>query len=184
MFRLTPLMGDELDGQSYNLLEALRIDLKQAPNLMRIIAKSPAVLQAYTEATHALAQGRLTPEAREQIALATAEIDNSAYCLAAHTVGARQTGLSDEDIRLARRATANDPKTKALLRFTQIVVLRRGDIAEDNLRSLLDVGYSTTEVMEIIANIALNVFTNYLSILSRAEIDFQIPQGETTSSAA
>ena len=59
-----------------------------------------------------------------------------------------------------------------MLRFTQSMVLQRGEISDDDLGALRKAGFSDAEVIEIVANIALNVFTNYLNILSKTEVDF------------
>ena len=172
MCRLTPIAGNKVNQPLQGILERYHLDLAGAPNFLRILARSPAAMGAYTAAEQALADGQLTPGQREQIALAVAEINNCNYCLVAHTLTSRDAGLSDEDIRLARTATAHDPKTAAMLRFTQAVVLQRGDVRDVELETVRGAGVSDFEVIEIIANIALNIFTNYLNIVSNTEVDF------------
>jgi len=82
--------------------------------------------------------------------------------------------LSEEEIGFARKAAANDRKAEAMLRFTQAVVLQRGRIRDTELRAVRSAGISEAELIEVMANIALNVFTNYLNIVSKTEVDFPL----------
>jgi uncharacterized peroxidase-related enzyme len=154
------------------MLEKARPGFEGIPNFLRILANSPAAARACLAAEGALAQGRLSEREREQIALAVAEINGSKYCLLAHAAAARNAGLSGEEIESARRAAARDAKAAQMLRFTQSLVLQRGEISDEDLCALRKAGFSDAEMVEIVANIALNVFTNYLNILSRTQPDF------------
>jgi alkylhydroperoxidase family enzyme len=58
-----------------------------------------------------------------------------------------------------------------MLRFTQSVVLQRGDVSDEDLGALRKAGFSEGEMIEIVANIALNIFANYLNILARTGPD-------------
>jgi len=120
----------------------------------------------------ALAKGELTARQREQIALAVAEINDSKYCLAVHSVAGREAGLSDEDIRLARKAGARDSRAEAMLRFAQALTLQRGRISQEDLAALRRAGFSEPQLVEIIASVALNIFTNYLNVVFKTEVDF------------
>src|SRR5664279_4050185 len=68
-------------------------------NFLHLLANSPAALNAYLASTGALSQGQLTPQQRELLALAIAEINGARYCLFAHYAAARKLGLDDKEIR-------------------------------------------------------------------------------------
>ncbi len=152
-------------------MERSRLGFEGIQNFLKILARSPAAALAYTLADGALAEGRLSRRQREQIALAVAEINGSKYCMLAHSAIGRQAGLTGEEIQSARRAAAPDAKADRMLRFTQSMVLQRGEISDEDLGALRKAGFSDEEMIEIVANIALNVFTNYLNILSKTELD-------------
>jgi len=156
------------------LLERTDIQVEEIPNFLKILAKAPAAALVYMRVDGTLAAGQLTERQREQIALTVAEINGSNYCLQAHSVIGSNAGLTENEIQLARRAGATDAKTNQILHFTQAVVLQRGDVSDEDLRALRQAGISDAEVVEILANIALNIFTNYLNILSRTEVDFPV----------
>ena len=172
MLRLNPVEPDQVGKELQGLLERGRPGFEGIPNFLRILAKSPAAALAYAQAEGALAQGRLSGRQREQIALAVAEINGSKYCLLAHSVTGRNAGLTGEEIQSARHAAAPEARADQMLRFTQSMVLQRGEISDEDLGALRKAGFSDAEVIEIVANIALNVFTNYLNILSKTEVDF------------
>lgn len=171
MSRLTSIAEEKRAEHIEGTRNGLHLKLPETPDFLKLLAKSHAATQAYIKAGQALATGQLTREQRKQIALLVAEINNSDHCLVVHSASARNCGLNEEDIRLARRAAAVDPKTEAMLRFTLLVTAQRGDIKREDLRALLKAGFSEGGVMEIIANIALNIFANYLNVVFRNEVD-------------
>jgi uncharacterized peroxidase-related enzyme len=143
-------------------------------NFLHLLANSPASLSAYAAWAGALAQGQLTPRQRELLAMTVAEINGANYCLSAHYDFARRLGLSDAEIRAARRATSADPETHALLRFAQAVALQRGEISDADFQSLRHAGFTDALITEIISNVALNIFTNYFNSVARTEVDFPL----------
>jgi uncharacterized peroxidase-related enzyme len=172
MLHLNPVEPHQVSKELQAMLERVCPGFEGIPNFLRILSKSPAAALAYMLAEGALAEGRLSRRQREQIALAVAEINGSRYCLLAHSAAGKNAGLTGEEIESARRAAAPEAKADRMLRFTQSMVLQRGEISDDDLCALRKAGFSDAEVIEIVANIALNVFTNYLNILSKTEVDF------------
>jgi uncharacterized peroxidase-related enzyme len=172
MLRLNPVEPAQVSKELQAMLADGRLGLEEIPNFVKILAKSPAAAVAYMRAESALAEGRLSERQREQIALAVAEINGSKYCLRAHSMIGSNAGLTGEEIQSARRAEAPEAKAAQMLRFTQSMVLQRGEISDEDLGALRKAGFSDEEVIEIVANIALNIFTNYLNILSKTEVDF------------
>lgn len=169
---LNPIADDQAFGELMRSLAETLTQLEELPNFIRVLAHSPAALKAYLQADQALADGKITPRQREQIALAVAEINGCSYSLSAHQVLAQRLGLSEEEIRLARKATALDPQTRAMLRFTQAVVLQRGEISRDEFQALRTAGFIDAQIVEIIAGIGLNIFTNYFNLLAKTQVDF------------
>jgi len=141
-------------------------------NFIHLLANSPAVTESYLACQGALAQGQLTVRQRELLALAVAEINGSNYCLSAHSALAKKAGLSEDDIRFARKATAADPQDDTMLRFAQAVTLQRGDVSDADFHTLKRARFTDGQITEIIANIALNVFTNYFNVVARTDVDF------------
>src|SRR5439155_24396806 len=85
-------------------------------------------------------------------------------------------GLTHHEMHLARNATAEDPKAETKLRFTKAVVLQRGEISDDDFQALRKAGFSDAQIVEIVANIALNIFSNYFNSVAKTEVDFPLLQ--------
>jgi len=176
MSRLTPT---QTNGATVELKRSLKnslVNRKEVPNFFHLLANSPASLRAYIRADAALVRGQLTPRQRQQVALAVAEINGSSYSLSAHYDAGKSLGLTHHEMQLARNATAADPKAETMLRFTQAVVLQRGEISDDDFQALRKAGFTDAQIVEIVANIALNIFSNYFNSVAKTEVDFPLLQ--------
>ena len=156
-----------------------RLKLNKAPRFLQVMAHSPAALRAYILADAALVRGRLTRRQREQVALAVAEINGLSYRLPAHDEAGKNLGLTQKNMGLARNATAADPKAETMLRFTQAVVLQRGEVSDDDFQALRKAGSTDEQIIEIVANIALNIFANYFNNVAKTGADFLLLQPGT-----
>ena len=176
MPRLQAINAENADGIAKELLENIQARLGMTPNLMRTIANSPAVLQAYLGFGEALAKGTLSPKLREQIALTVSEANGCNYCLAAHSAIGRSVGLSEEAILDSRRHSSTDKKDNVVLQFARKLVDNRGFVDDIDISKLRDVGCADGEIAEIVANVTHNIFTNYFNQVADTAIDF--PQVE------
>ena len=64
------------------------------------------------------------------------------------------------------------PELDAGLRFAQAIVVQRGEVSDADLASVRKAGYTDGEITEIVANVAVNIFTNYFNHVARTEVDF------------
>lgn len=172
MPRLTALNLETATGQAHRLLKGAESKLGFAPNIMRTMANSPAVLQGYLDFSGALSKGRLSAKFREQIALTVSEVNDCRYCLAAHSAIGRTVGLSEEAINDSRRGESPDVREAAALEFTRQVVSNRGQVTDEEVGKLRKAGFTDGEITEILGNIALTLFTNYFNHVAGTEVDF------------
>jgi uncharacterized peroxidase-related enzyme len=176
MSRLTPIQTNGATSELKRSLKSSRLKLDEAPRFLQVMANSPASLRAYLRADAALERGQLTPRQRQQVALAVAEINGSSHSLSAHYDTGKSLGLTYPEMQLARNAAAADPKADTMLRFTRSVVLQRGDISDEDFQALGKAGFTDAQIIEIVANIALNIFSNYFSSVAKTEVDFPLLQ--------
>lgn len=172
MSRLSALQSEAAAGKQQELLDAVQRKLGRVPNMMRTMVQSPAVLEGYLGLSQALAGGMLDARVRQQLALATAQANECAYCLAAHMAIGKQVGLTPDELAAAREASAADPRTHAALKFARLLLDRRGDISDGDFTAVRRAGFTEGEVAEIIAHVALNIFTNYFNKAAMVEVDF------------
>jgi len=183
MPRLRAVKTSEAKGKARELLEGVEESLGKAPNIMRTMANSPAVLEAYLAFNSALAKGSLSAKLREQIALAVGEANQCKYCLAAHTALGKMAGLGDAEIEDSRRGASSDGRTNAALGFARKVVRERGWVGDDDVATLRSAGFDDGAIAEIVATVAVNIFTNYLNHVAETAVDFP-GVGELQASAA
>ncbi len=172
MARLTAIDPAKATAKGKELLDKVKMKLGVAPNLMRTMVNSPAVLEAYLNFSGALAGGFLSAGLRERIALAVAETNSCEYCLSAHTAIGKMVGLGDDEIIDSRESHSTDPRIDTALKFARTIVTSRGEVTDNDLNLVRDAGYTEGEIAEIIANVVLNIFTNYINHAAQTEIDF------------
>src|SRR5215471_9184689 len=104
MSRISALTNLELAPAAVRpVLESVGQKLGRIPNLLRVLARSPAALQGYLALDTAQRKSTIEPETRERIALAVAELSRSDYCLSAHTYMARHAAKLDDTEITANR---------------------------------------------------------------------------------
>ena len=170
--RMNQIAPETAVGQAKQLLDAVKAKLGLVPNITRAMANSPAALEGYLGLSGSLGKGRLSAKNREQIALAVAQANECEYCLAAHSTIGKMVGLTHDEILDSRRGTAVDSKSDALIRFARKLVDDRGRVSGDDLETLREVGFDDGAIAEVVANVALNIFTNYFNHVAETDIDF------------
>jgi AhpD family alkylhydroperoxidase len=120
----------------------------------------------------ALGGGKLGAKLGEQIAVAVANRNGCDYCLAAHHFLGKGAGLSEAELSGAQVGASADPKTASALRFALNLVHSRGQVSAAEIADLRTAGFSDELIVEIIAHVALNLFTNYINIAFDVPLDF------------
>lgn len=170
MFRL--IEADSADGMAKELLASTRQQLGRVPNLYAAMANSPAALSGYLAFRGALQHGELDTKMRERVALLVAGLNDCDYCVAAHTFRGGKLGLSEQDLLDTRRASHSDPKIRAALRFVAAVIERREADVRETLDAAVRAGWTEAEIGEIVAHVALNVFSNVFKQVAQPPLDF------------
>jgi uncharacterized peroxidase-related enzyme len=172
MTRIAAIDPSAATGTTKDLLDAVKKGLGVVPNLFRVTAQSPAALEGMVTLYGAIGKG-LTPKLREAIALATAEVDGCDYCLSAHTYLGKRAGLSEGDLVDVREGQASDPKVAAASRFARVLLEKRGQVSDADVTDVRRAGFGDGEIVEIIANVAWSVFTNFVNEVAGTDIDFE-----------
>lgn len=180
MNRITQLDPAQATGKTKQLFDGVQAKLGGVPDLFRVFGNSPAALEGYLNFSSALASGVLNPKVREQIALAVAEINDCGYCRSAHTYIGGKVGLTDREITDARQATATDPRTAAILSLARTLVVQRGTLSDADFSTARNAGLTDAEIIETVANVALNIFSNYTNHVARTVVDFPAVRPEAT----
>ena len=172
MNRIKPVDRNTSDESARKTFEAVNTQLGMVPIMIRTMAVAPAVVEGYLCFSDALRRGTLPHALQEQLAIAIADANACEYCLSAHTALGRRAGVADEELQANRTGQSSDPKVDAALTFALVVLERRGGVSDETLAAIRAAGFSDREIAEIVAHVALNVFTNYFNRVAGTEIDF------------
>ncbi len=183
MNRITQLDPAQSTGKTKQLFDAVQGKMGLVPNLVRVLGAAPAALEGYLGLSGALAGGNLSAKVREQIALTVAETNLCGYCLSAHMFIGGKVGLTGDEIAGARRANATAGKTDAILKLARGIVVQRGELSDGDLAQARAAGLTDGDIVETVANVAVNIFTNYVNHVARTVVDFpEVKPGDITVS--
>lgn len=172
MATILPLDPTQTSPEVAAILQAVKAKLGRVPNLFLTLAQAPAALKAYLGATEAIASGRLDAQQREVIALAVAEANGCDYCLAAHSAIGRMVGLDADTILQSRLGVPADHRHAALAAFARAVVRERGQISALDLQAAREAGLDDQDLLEVVANVTVNILTNYTNLVAGTVVDF------------
>jgi uncharacterized peroxidase-related enzyme len=172
MSRISIPTKDDAPEATRPILDGIQKALGFVPNVFRLVANSPAALTAFTGLQGGLSK-TLDVKTRERIALAVAEVNGCDYCLSAHTyLGLNLAKMSPEEIALNRKGASADAKANAAVRFAAKIAEARGHVDNDDIAAVRSAGFSDAQIVEIVALVAENTFTNYLNEVAKTDIDF------------
>lgn len=174
MPRIQPIDPAAATGKTKELLDGVQAKLGMTPNLIRTFAQSPAVLGAYLGFSGSLAGSTLSASLKEQLAVAIAGESRCDYCASAHTLLGKGAGVAADELALNLIGQSSDAKTAKALDFARAVVAKRGRVGDQDLANVRAAGWSEAEITEIVAVVALNLFTNYFNHIAETEIDFPL----------
>ena len=177
MTQFAPVEPDTATGKAAELLAQVHKSLGLTPNMTKVMANSPALLKSYLALSGAVAGGTLPPAVRERLAIATAQLNGCEYCLSAHTyIGANIAKVDPAELDGARRAESNDPHLAALLKLSNDIAENAGDVDEVDIKAAREAGVTDEEIGEVVANLALNILTNYFNVLANVDNDWPVVQ--------
>ena len=172
MPRIQPIDPATANGVTAAHLDTCRKMLGGTPNLFTTAAHSPAALGAMLGLFANVGKSSLGAKIGELVAIAVAQSNGCRYCLAAHTAIGTSVGLSAAALGDARQAASPDKRTAALLGLAVAINQSRGRISDDTLADARAAGVTDAEIVEVVAHVALNVFTNYLNNVADTTVDF------------
>lgn len=172
MSRVKLIDASQTTADRKALLDDVNAAFGVTPNMFRAVANSPAALKSMWGSFGALGGGVIDAKLGEQIAVAIADRNACEYCLAAHTALGRKAGASADEMQAAQAGESSDPKTNAALRFALKLVNDRGQVGAADVQALRAAGFNDEEAVEIVAHVALNLFTNYVNVAFAVPVDF------------
>ena len=158
--------------QSQPVLESTEKAFGFIPNLVAVLAESPAGVKGYRTLMEIFDTSSLTRVERQVVLLAVSRYNECHYCLAAHSVIADMQKVPQDVIDAIRNdLPIADNKLEALRAFTTQLVDKRGWASDQDVQAFLENGYSRQQLIEVIMGISLKTFSNYLNHVAEIAVD-------------
>jgi len=146
-------------------------------NLTSIMAESPALLNSYYLLQQNLLRiGSLTPPEDNIVQMSIAMENKCQYCVAGHTLAGKVFFKSPaaQIEALRKQAKLPEPKFNALRDFALQVYERKGRVTNAQFKAFLAAGYTRAQALDVVANVAAKVMSNYANQIARTPLDKQI----------
>ncbi|MGM0671897.1 carboxymuconolactone decarboxylase family protein [Thioalkalivibrio sp.] len=142
------------------------------PNLIRKMASAPALAEAYLSLNDVLQKTSLNPTEQGVLLLTVSRYHECDYCMAAHSMTGRMTGVPDDVIVALREdEPINDPKLEALRQFARAMIEQRGWVDTATQQAFLDAGHTPAQMLEVILAIGLKTLSNYTNHIAGTPVD-------------
>lgn len=170
---LTLHSHDTAPDASRSALAAARTAFGFVPNLVAVMAESPALAHAYMDVHRELTDHcSLTASELQVVYLATSHTNACPYCMAAHSGIGQLVGLTAEEIQALRDgASLPDRRLEALRTFAVAMVRDRGHVSDETLSAFLGAGFGKRAILDVIAGIAFKTMSNYTDHLANTPLD-------------
>lgn len=142
------------------------------PNLMGVMAGSPAVITGYRTLAGIFDTTSLSATEQQIVLLATSFVNGCDYCMAAHTAIASMQKVDPKIIESLRNGTPLlDDKLEALRSFTIEIVTEAGWPSDSSKQKFLGTGYQPAAMLEVVLGVGLKTISNYINHLAHTPLD-------------
>ncbi len=175
MTHFTVPTRSEVSENNQAIFDNLQKNLGFVPNLYATFALNENALGDYLTLQNR--KSTLKAKEREIINLVVSQVNECAYCLAAHTALGKMNGFSEEQILEIRQGSVSfDAKFDALAKFVKATALHRGKPAAEAVDHLFAAGYTQANLIDILIVIGDKIISNYLHGVTQIPVDFPAAQ--------
>jgi uncharacterized peroxidase-related enzyme len=166
MPRIEPIDHTDATGRARELLDEFAGRGGEPGTMVRAMANAPSLLRGYLDLNRAMKRMHLDRRITERISLAVHEWLGCDYCIAAHTRAARELGLDETDIGLARQGTATDQRVAAMVSFGQQVIAAPAEVTDEQFDELRSLGYTHEQIAEVVGLVSLQLLTGAFNLVA------------------
>ncbi|HEY4045989.1 MAG TPA: hypothetical protein VGM27_03895 [Acidobacteriaceae bacterium] len=153
-------------------LEQLQQAFGVLPNIAAVIANSPKLVNSLVGVFQQVHSSSFTEPEIQIVLLTDAVANTSKYAVAFHTALALQQGVSPEETNAIRDGrTPQYERFAALSMLAKTLIEKRGHLGEQERGAFLDAGFTTEQIMEVIAIVAASTITNYAGTIANPPLD-------------
>lgn len=142
------------------------------PNLLGVLAESPAALSAYSTLGRIFDGSSFSATERQVVILAISRFNECHYCMAAHSMIARMQDVPQQALEAIRDdQPIADARLEALRIFTTAVLERRGWLDDKDIDQFLAAGFDRAQVLDVILGITFKTLSNYVNHIADTPLD-------------
>jgi len=160
--------------KSKGLLKGWLEKLGFVPNVIGVMAESPALLKGYAELNGAYEGGVLSPVERMIVKLSISSLNGCGYCVAGYSTAWLKEGLPKDVLESLRaEKPLKDGKLEALRVFTVSVAKKLGRVDKHDLELFYKAGYTKAYVLDVVLGWSVANIGNYVNHIAQPELDKQ-----------
>jgi uncharacterized peroxidase-related enzyme len=153
-------------------LSAAEDKLGFIPNMMAVLAESPAALEAYQGIHTAFAKSSFSPAEQQFLALSVSIRNECSYCVPVYSLFSKKAGVPEAVIDAIRDGNPiENGRYSALRTFAAAVVEKRGRVSGTEVEAFLDAGFTKAQVLEVIIAAAFKLIANYTNHIADIPLD-------------
>jgi len=154
------------------MLEQTQQAFNFIPNLIGVMASSPAITEAYLSIANIFSKSGLSATEQQIVLLTVSHFNDCRYCMAAHTAISSMQDIEMEVVQAIRDdIPIIDPKLQALRQFTRLIVENKGWLADADVQTFLEAGYEQSHILDILVGVAQKTLSNYTNHLAKTPLD-------------
>jgi uncharacterized peroxidase-related enzyme len=157
---------------SAEILDGVQAAWGFVPNLHRVLADSPAALEAYATLWTIAEKTSFTAIERHVAYLAIIYENECTYCMAGHTILSRMAKVDAATISAVRDGQPiADVRLEALRQFAAAVTRNRGVVSPDEVAAFKAAGFTNQSVLDVLVLAATKLISNYTNHLAQTPLD-------------
>ncbi len=144
------------------------------PNILGVMAESPALLEAYMSLSQIFDKTDFSATERQLVLLTVSHENNCGYCTKAHSAIAAMQDVPDSVVEaVAEGRPLEDSRLEALRQLTRRAVSTRGNLEASDIEAFHAAGYSTRHVLDVLTGVGMKTLSNYTNHIADTPLDVQ-----------
>jgi uncharacterized peroxidase-related enzyme len=174
MSRLPVPSFNSATGATAEVYAQIKKAVGKVPNAFAAIgAHDPEALKSILHADSVLASSSLSRRDQETIKLVISGVAGCDYCVAAHSLLGKLSGLKPDELKDIREGRpTGDARRDALIRFVRVLAETSGTVSGEEFAAIRAAGYSDAELVDISLAFATITFTNVFNRINDTALDY------------
>jgi uncharacterized peroxidase-related enzyme len=163
------------EPEAKKILQNIKEAYGFVPNLFSYMVEAPVTVVAYLEMNKLISQSSLSASEAQIALLAVSTENNCGFCSVAHTALAKANDVKPQTVSaIVNNGNIECKKDAALVKFTKLMVQKRGTASNEEVSEFIAAGYTKKNVFEVILIIAIKTLSNYSNHLTHPTVNKQL----------